>query len=250
MIVTQFLDLTQESRCRPLEEASVYALDEQTNDARFPGDAVPACLKWVNDKLDIMTALSSRVSIEHLGAEAANMHDVIIGTMKQLQADKHEENVHYATASHSSNENWRNADNWASEEENALEHLLDTLTMISTAHNTEAHKCSLHATASVSGAPVEIVAIRGKKHDDCYRYFNEHVARPVAHKTLLITQDDSNSVIVPRLLKKFTVPNPSENKITQPGGGDFIKDYQTVLRAFQQANSLDEFRQEVASYVT
>jgi hypothetical protein len=134
--IPRFSPYTPGGRCLPIDRAQVYPITDGEPDPRLPGGEVPACVKWVNDMLDTKPSLSDRVSIDHLNREVTISHNAIIGTMRQLKADKHENNIHYATASHLSNNEWRNVDNWVTDEENALEHMLDTLTMISTAHDT------------------------------------------------------------------------------------------------------------------
>lgn len=251
--VIQFLDLTPDSRCHPLEDASVHAIDEQTIDARFPGAPVPACIKWVNDMLDITRPISNTVTIDHLSTEASTSHNDIVTVMRQLKANKHEQNIHYATASHSYNpkkENWKNVDSWSNEEKNALVYILNTITMIKTIHDINLQDSCLHATIIINYNPVEIVAINGNTHDDCFKHFHENLPKPPAHKTFFISKDRSNSRITPGFLKKFSVPESTQCKITKPGSCYVIRDYQTVLNAFQQADSLETFRQEVTSYVT
>jgi len=248
--VAQFFDVDQISHSHPIQNAHVYPLDGTMGDPRFPNGPVPACVKWVNDMLDERHSLDARVSIDHLNREVATSHDAIIRTMRQLKADKHEKNIHYATASHLSNNEWRNVDNWVTDEENALEHMLDTLTMISTAHDTDLDSSLLHATILIDNKVIELVAIKGSTHEDCFKYFlSDHIPRPAAHKTFLITQDDRNSEITEGLLKKFTVPYSSERTITKPASGYFIKNFQTLLRACQAADSVDNFREGIASYV-
>jgi hypothetical protein len=247
--VAQFLNLTQDSRCHPIENAFVHQLDEDLDDPRFPGGPVPACVKWVNDNLDNSSPLSNHIHIDHLKNETEASHNNIVEAMRRLTANEHEKNVHYATASHLSkilNNEWRNADNWVTEEKEALEHVIDTLTMINTSCNIELQSRSLHATTLIDGTPIEIAAIKGTSHEECFRYFCEHITPPT-NKAFLITQDNRNSVITDGLLKKFTVGDPSKSTIIRPGY--VIKDYQTVQQTFQQADSVENFGREVARYV-
>jgi len=247
--VAQFLNLTQDSRSHPIENASVHPLDEDLDDPRFPGGPVPACVKWVNDNLDNSLPLSNHVHIDHLRNETETSHNTIVEAMRQLTANEHEKNVHYATASHSSkmsNNEWRNADDWGTEEGGALEHVLDTLTMIKTAYSIELQNSSLHATTSIDDTPIEIVAIKGSNHLECFRYFCDYITPPT-NKVFLITQDNRNSVITDGLLKKFTVGDPSKSTIIRPRPK--TKDYQTLQHTFQRADSVESFGQEVARYV-
>ena len=247
--VAQFLNLTQDSRCHPIENASVHSLDEDLDDPRFPGGPVPACVKWVNDNLDNSLPLSNHVHIDHLRNETETSHNTVVEAIRQLTANEHEKNIHYATASHlskTSNNEWRNADNWVTEERGALEHMLNTLTMINTACNTELQNCSLHATTLIDGTPVEIVAVKGTTHDECFKYFCEYITPPT-NKVFLITQDNHNSVITDGLLKKFTVGDPSKSTIIRPRCKP--KDYQTLQQTFQRADSVENFGREVARYV-
>lgn len=245
--VIQFLGLTQVDRCHPVENAEVHSLDANSNDTRFPGGPVPACVKWVNDTCDTLTCLGDHVPIDRLNAEVVESHRCIMSKVRRLPADKHLGNIPNATVVDSGAVLSKNADKWGEAEGGALEHILDTLTVINVAYNTDIEKSRLHGMVAVDGAPVELVAVRGRKHEDCLRHFEEHVVRSATHKVLLVTRDYSNSTVPAGILAKFTVAGPSENRITRPGC--FVRDYQTVLRACQRADSIVALRREIASYV-
>lgn len=247
--VPRFLQRAMGSLSLPIQQAEVYPIIDGEPDPRLPGAEVPACVKWVNDKLDNLLPLSNQIHIDHLRNETETSHNTIVEAIRRLTANEHEKNIHYATASHlskTSNNEWRNADNWVTEERGALEHMLDTLTMINTACDTELQSCSLHATTLINGTPVEIVAVKGSTHDECFKYYCEYIPPP-NNKTFLITKDARGSIITEDSLKKFTVVNPSQSTIIRRGY--VIKDYQTVLQAFQRADSVENFGQELARHV-
>lgn len=250
--VAQFLNLTQDSRCHPIKNASVHHVDEDSDDPRFPGGPVPACVKWVNDNLDDATPLNNRIPIDHLSTQAESSYAIIVNHIRQLSADKHELNIHYASAFHLSKlreDIWRNVDNWNEKEKNALEHMLDTLVIINTAYTTDLQNNKLHATITINDEPIEVIAIRGTTHGNCFTYFREHVQIAISHKIFLITQDDNNSIITQGQVKKFAEIPSSEYKITQPGSCYRIKDYQTIQQAIQLKDSTDDFKEEIARYV-
>jgi len=247
--VPRFLQRAMGSLSLPIQKAEVYPIIDGKPDPRLPGAEVPACVKWVNDNLDNLLPLINHVHIDHLRNETETSHNTIVEAIRRLTANEHEKNIHYATASHlseTSNNEWRNADNWITEERGALEHMLNTLTMINTACNTELQNCSLHATTLIDGTPVEIVAVKGTTHDECFKYFCEYITPPT-NKVFLITQDNRNSVITDGLLKKFTVGDPSKSTIIRPRCKP--KDYQTLQQTFQRADSVENFGREVARYV-
>lgn len=245
--VAQFLDVDQISRCYPIENANVHPLDITMNDPRFPDGPVPGCVKWINDMLDNTDSLSERISINHLNQEVKTSHGNIIGAMRQINADKHEKNIHYATVSHQENNEWQNADEWADDEEDALGHMLDTLTMIRAAYPMDLAESLLHAKILIDNKWIEIIAIRGSTHDKCFKYLFDHIRWPMYDKTFVITRDDNNSAITEGLVKKYTGPNPSENTITKKAY--IIKGFETLQKACQVADSLEKFKQEIASYV-
>lgn len=250
--IPRFSPLDSSGRCLPIEQAYVHPINDGAYDPRLPGGEVPACTKWVNDNLDDTIPLNNHIHINHLSVEAENSHAIVVNHIRQLSADKHELNIHYASAFHLpklEGDIWRNVDNWNQEEENALKHMLYTLAMINIAYTTDLQNNELHATIIVNDKPVEVITIRGATHDDCFTYFKEYVPIAISRKIFLITQDDNSSIITQGQVKKFAEIPSSEYKITQPGSCYRIKDYQTIQQAIQLKDSTDDFKEEIARYV-
>lgn len=57
-----FIDRTPKSRRRPLGPVLVYPLDERIKDPRTPNEQVSAVVKWINDKIDLLSLLHARTA--------------------------------------------------------------------------------------------------------------------------------------------------------------------------------------------
>jgi len=150
--VARFLDLQQVDRCHPIENAFVYPLDENTDDPRFPAGPVPACVKWVNDKLDNIESVEER-NRGVLPDETKTSHEAIKIKLRALPANKQQNNIHYATTYHSSseyNKDWTNIDDWDQNENDSLKLLLHVTTICGIADNTiDFANSELHARITI-----------------------------------------------------------------------------------------------------
>ncbi len=253
--VTQFLDLTQESRCHPIENASVHPLDEHSEDPRFPDGPVPACVKWVNDELDSIQSLETRYP-QTLPSKTHESHEVILGKLRRLPANRQQDNVHYATASHSGNDsdNFVDADSWDTQERQALEHLLHTTTIFRIANNEiDLEDSKLHARTTIDGKLYEIVAIRGREHPDCKRHFDKVCMIIINHPILLVSRNVDNRPYTQKFSQKITKVNQlgtvSDIRFADPSSGIIQKGYSDLLDIYTSSQDEHSLGQELIKYV-
>lgn len=254
--VAQFLNLTQDSKCHPIEYAFVHPIDEHFDDPRFPDGPVPACVKWVNDELDNIESLSTR-SPNVMTSETNSSHERLITKLRNLPGNKQQNNVHYTTASHSDNEDpnsWTNADSWDIQESEALEHLLHTTTICGIAENgIDLEDSKFHARTTIDGKLYEIVAIRGHQHPDCKRHFDNVCMFKINHPILLISRDIDNNPFTEKFSQKITKINPLgdvlDPNITDVEYSIIQKGYRELLNIYQNSNSQQELVQGLVRYV-
>lgn len=252
--VAQFLNLTQDSKCHPIENASVYKIHGDIGDPRFPNGPVPACVKWVNDKLDNIESIEKRHS-DILVDEIKISHEEVKKILKNLPAKKQQYNMHYVTAFHTSNgSDWQNADNWDSQESDALQHLLHTTTIINIAiQEIDFETSELHARIIINGNIYEVVVILGHSHSDCKIHFDESCAVKINHPILIISRDADNRSYNQKFSQKITkadqITISSDIKFTDQSNGIIQKGYSDLLDVFTESQDVQTLEEGITKYV-
>lgn len=254
--VPRFLQRAMGSLSLPIQQAEVYPIIDGEPDPRLPGAEVPACVKWVNDKLDNIESLGTR-SPNVMTAETNSSHERLIPKLRTLPAIKQQNNVHYATASHSANNSisGADADSWSTQEKDSLQHLLHTTTICGIGDNGIDLECStLHARTTIDGKLYEIVAVNGQTHDDCTKHFDNVCKHKINHPILLISRDVDNNPFTARFAKKITKFNPSirvsEPNITDVECSRIQKGYRELLNIYKSSQNEQNLRQGLTHYVT
>ncbi len=210
-----------------LPSAHVHATYNST-DPRLCGSSVPAAVKWLNDSLDDVDRLSAiALTGCPLKANAEAIEPTIITEMRTSEGHAASDSVNWAACSlshgtESRNENRRqNADLWGEPENEALEHVLHSLTSLGLAYNLEFEGAVLHGAVQGDEGFVQVVAIRGDTHQDCRLHYDSFVPKQGTDPVLVIARDRHNLKPVP---EEFLKIDETENKC----GLSFI-DYQTLI---------------------
>lgn len=237
---------------RPL----VFPLAESP-DPRTPSNLVPACVKWINDELDGITSLSDVQPAGDLGARADAAHATSIQELRALCAPSCNRVSKLATArdgqasSRAASED--DADAWDADERGALSHVVNTLDLFGvcggvTAGNPDAG----HATVSIGGKTLDLLAVRGKTHDQCHKYAQTQFTPNTRRQAILVTRDRDN---LPRKRRSGSILQTTapklgdERKITDPESAIIHVDYQGLIAAFNDATTVEELSQKVAAHV-
>lgn len=232
------LNLGPTGRMLPVENPFVFPLNK-TADPRTPKSEVPASIKWLNDELDTLPSLSQFFDVP-LKGQADNTHKQSVLELRKISPKFATTAVNLATAPNRlvTDKNEKTADEWSEPESQAVEHLVFSLDIIGIGFTTPivGTDCA-HATAIMNGQSVDIIAIRGKTHEDCINHSNT-VPPPLRRQVLLISRDYFNTKFSKRcgsFLEQDTNPLGQAHKITDPRGGMLHISYSALLNIFMNS---------------
>lgn len=225
-------------------------------DPRTPSDLVPACVKWINDELDDVTSLSDFQPAGDLGACADAAHATSIQELRALSAPSCDKVIRLATARDGQTSGRGaaevDADAWDADERDALGHVVHTLDLLAMSGGAAASDQDVgHATVSVGGKTLDLLAVRGKTHDQCHKYAKAKFTPNTRRQTILVTRDRDNSPRKRRAgsILQTTAPKlGEERKITDPESAIIHVDYQGLVAAFIDAATVEELSQKVAAH--
>ncbi|MCK1619157.1 hypothetical protein IVA96_21715 [Bradyrhizobium sp. 159] len=226
-------------------------------DPRAPSNLVPACVKWINDELDDVTSPSDFQPAGDLGARADAAHATSIQELRALSAPSCDKVIRLATARDGQTSGRGatedDADAWDADERDALGHVVHTLDLLAMCGEAAASDQDTgHATVSVGGKTLDLLAVRGKTHDQCHKYAKAKFTPNTRRHTILVTRDRDNSPRKRRAGSILQTTSPKlgeERKITDPESAIIHVDYQGLIAAFIDAATVEEFSQKVAAHV-
>ena len=220
-----------------IENAFVFPLDG-TIDRRVPSDPVPACIKWLNDELDEVPRLSADYPRAPLATPSNATHLQTIAALREISPLSAWLMVQLAVQG----SNAKHADDWDQTESHALEHLVHTLDIVclgSSPPTVDAD--SSHASVVMNSQAVDLLAIRGKSHEECLTYSRTLTPMP-RRQVLLVSRDPDNNPWLRRFgsfLQPHNLQLGQERRITDPASGLLHLGYRNLLNIFQQATTVD-----------
>jgi hypothetical protein len=216
-----------------VDRAFVFPLNG-TADPRTPSAQVPACVKWLNDELDTLQSLAARYPAVPLVVQAIAVHLESITALRAIPGQTAAYIVKLAAAKSKA----RHADEWDQTETEAIEHLVHTLSIVGLGFpNPTIGSESAHATAVVNDQPVDLLAICGNSHDECFKHSKAFLPYP-RRQTLLVSRDRDNNEWSQRFgsfLETNSAKLGQERRITDPQGGVLHLGYRKLLDIFQNA---------------
>jgi len=186
-----FVDKTPESRRRPLEPVLVYALDEKIKDPRTPGEQVSAVVKWINDKIDLLSAFHTSAGQFQLLIN--NAQDKVIKELRWCDERHLTKVIVFATADMTEEER-KNVDIWSEKEKRSLESIVYSLTLVTCSTPIMIKDAPAHACIKHNKTVIDIIVVSGgvtheqniKHAIRCYPGRKERV-------TLIISRDQHDS---------------------------------------------------------
>jgi hypothetical protein len=230
-----------EGRTFAVDRAFVFPFADAA-DPRTPSNLVPACIKWMNDELDEVPSLRAMHPDAALGAQADLAHQDSIRAVRALSPLASTKIIRLAAANNSldaEDQRLENADAWDRKESDALRHVLYTVNLMHICFGaTIAAEDRAQATVTIGDRILDLLAIRGDRHDQCRKHAQNFLAG-ARRKVLFVSRDQENSALSRRsrsILRPETALG-QENKITDPESAIIHIDYQTLLHAFQDAQT-------------
>jgi hypothetical protein len=218
-----------------LENAFVFPLAGPV-DPRTPSAPVPACVKWLNDELDDLPALSAGYPGAPLAAAADANHGQTIAALRAIPPDCAANTVKLATQGSKA----KHADEWDHTESEALQHLVHTLDIMGLAFVPSvlaAHPA--HATVEINNQTVDLLAIRGASHEGCVEHSKAFLPLP-RRQVLLVSRDPDNNPWKKKFgsfLEPQSTPPGGERNFTDPAGGSLHLGYRQLLDVFQHSDT-------------
>lgn len=221
-----------------LKNAFVFPLGK-CNDPRVPSGPVPACVKWLNDKLENIKSLKVIYPKVPLAQSAGTVHDVTLDALRAIAP----RSVQYAILLASSEtQKDSNADTWTDHETEALEHLVHTLDIFGIGLTSPTLDTdSAHATITLGEEKIDLMAIRGSSHESCIKHSKQFPPQ-TRRRVLLVSRDTDNNLWDKRFGNFLQVERPQidqERNITDPSSGFLHLGYRTLLDIFQLSTSPD-----------
>jgi hypothetical protein len=231
-----------------LHHPFIFPLNGVT-DRRAPGAEVPACVKWLNDDLDDQTSLASSYPDAALATAVGATHQQTVAALRVMPASS----VAYAVKLAAQESTAKNADEWDRVEIDAVEHLVNTLDIVSlgTPPPTVAADPA-HATVDMGNQTIDLLAIRGASHQACIEHSKTFLPLP-RRKSLLISRDKDNNPWS-RRFGNFLDPESAqlgkEQKFTDPNSGSLHLGYRKLLDIFQTSATADAVQGAIYAELT
>jgi hypothetical protein len=245
--VSRFVIPDATDRSYPMVNAYVHgtgALD----DPRLPGTAVPASVKWINDILDIIEKVSETdLNGCPLQVQAEKVEPDIITALRYTEPNIIEGKMKLAVTDFSKGDKTRaenilkNPDAWEDNEAEGLVHIIHSLTALGLSYIIDATNSVLHASLDTNNGFIQVVAIKGKTHEDCRQHFDSTISVSSPDPIIIITRDHSN-----------LRPTQREfNKIFDTGleAGLKILDYNSLISLCRESNDTQELRGKLDGYL-
>lgn len=226
-----------------LKNPFVFPLDG-CNDPRVPSGLVPACIKWLNDELDSVVSLGVHYQQKPLAQQAIAAHNKIVEALRAIEPQSAEAAIRLASSASKD----KDADKWDNPETEALEHLVHTLTIFNVGlASPKTATDSPHATITLSGEVIDLVAIRGSSHEGCVEHSKQFLPM-TRRRVLLVSRDRDNNTWDKRFGNFMEVEQPQlnqERNITTPASGLLHLGYRTLLDIFRQSPTQDAANGEI-----
>jgi hypothetical protein len=230
----------------PVLQAKVFSVDDN-HDYRAPSQPVPASVKWVNDQLDDLRLLSNLYPGLPLSLPSNETHSQNVSNFRRIEGRKQEQNIDLATCRVTTMDAeplpTLVADQWDDDQLYALEHVVHSLNIISLgAPPVTVEADTAHASIILNGEPLDFIAVKGTRHEDCLKHHNLLLGSP-KKKTLLITRDHDNTECSKRERSILDVEPrqlSDERRFDDPTRNLFHTGYDNILSIFRNATDIAE----------
>lgn len=197
-----FISGGPEGRCLPIEEAYVYAIDDETSDPRIPNGPVPASIKWINDEMDFIDHLLINHPTHPLKAQIETVFHNISYALRRSSDDYIRQSIEWATVGYDkriklTEKIWvHDVDNWNDEEKKSLAVLVHLLTILSLCKAVSITGAPAHATMQIGDDIIDIFVVSGcKTHQEGLLHATKFVSG--ASRYALVITDAEHDFMLP-----------------------------------------------------
>jgi hypothetical protein len=235
--VPKFVTPDATDRTYPLPFANVHPVGD-SDDPRLCGGSVPGETKWLGDSLDVVALLSNTSLLGRpLGPKSMAIETELIEKIRFINGNSTKTLVNWAACSKSGEDEIRdinrrkNSDLWNQSENDALEHVVHSLTSIGLVYKIDIDSSELHALVMDNEPIVQIVAIRGETFQDCVKHYDEHIRHSITNAVVVILRDRDNNTIDSYDYRNILDPDSVRSAI--------FKDYHTIITYCREAENSD-----------
>ena len=221
-----------------IQNAAVFPFTA-TTDKRAPSAPVSAVTKWWNDELDTARKLSETYPDLPISGELETNHYRNVTGLRGI--DNHAAWKAIKLAAQQSNA--ENADQFVETEVRALENLINALNILSLGGTAPSiNNDNVHATVTLQNQQVDLIAILGHSHEDCWRHCQKSGITAKPRRDLLIVSKDTDNTGLTKRSGSILNPNTrglgEQRKITEPSAGILHIGYSNLLATIRGGNNL------------
>lgn len=230
-------------RAVALERAFVFPLYEGS-DPRAPSEAVPSCIKWLNDELDEISSLGDTYHNVPLATDVTAAHVSIVTMLRDVPAPDVVDAITLATSDTSE----ANPDEWGLAQRAALKHVVHTLEILNLAFSGTPNDASpAHGLLTVDERTVDLAAVYGVSHQACLEHTRKMTPRR-RRQSLLVSRDPDNTGWNKRFGSYLEAGSPqlgADVDITDPSSASLHVAYQDLLEILQLSDSADDLKSRI-----
>lgn len=248
------LNLGVAARSRLLKKAITHPIDNKINDPRIAGTEVPASVKWVNDKIDSIIPITDNRFGQDITDNIINNHEVLSSEIRGKREEFIRANINNSIVDYKSNKDkWihiggvrpiENVDYWDELEENALNYILKSSSILKSFLDLSSGNCSFHAIIKYKDDVFYLLTVAGRQHEDCLEYAKEKFLQAGINeqiKLIVVTIDKNSS----RWFNKFNKYNElSLDSFTNPINSNHTG-FQNLFEACIFSNNLKELNDKI-----
>lgn len=203
----------------PMNPAIVHPIDVSIEgvegDPRTSGTEIPAAVKWVNDCLDTIDFVLKEKDSHPIRNEIENSHDTVCKeirresnkfqsneflcryiTIASCKIKEHEDKWIEDKGIKTGEEKIHNVDNWDENEEQSLETVVYSLSIMKACKSLklEIKTLSAHATLKIQDKVViNVIVVCGESHEKCFEYAQQYL-RSEQQCGIVVTRDTHNTL--------------------------------------------------------
>ena len=237
-----FVEAGAPGRALAIDNTAVFPA-HGPREPRAPGTFVPAAIKWVNDALDTVSGVSQEYDPQ-FAQLMEDSHTRTVGALRGLESADATNVMRLGAQGQR-----RGPDQWDVREQAALQHIVRTLGILGVPQHLEGiGRGGVHAVAELSGQRLNIVAVRGTTHEECWHHAKAAASHERRQRTLLVSRDEENDCYHQRfgsILDRGPRGLRGERRITDAPGPSYQIGYRNLVSVLRRATALTDIAEGI-----